>query len=62
MQGEQEVFFSCPYCFESISMVFELYYGGQEYIEDCQVCCNPIQVKYKTDGESLELISIEQAQ
>ncbi len=62
MQGEQEVFFQCPYCGEQISMVFETYYQDQEYIEDCEVCCRPISVSYSTDGEDVQLKSIERAQ
>lgn len=59
MQGENEIFFQCPYCFESISMLVELYYGTQEYIEDCQVCCSPIKIIYKVKNEEVELISVE---
>jgi hypothetical protein len=51
MFNEEEYFFQCPYCFQSISMVFESLYGAQEYIEDCEVCCHPIQVSYQTDDE-----------
>ena len=61
MQGEQEVHFQCPYCGEQISMVFELYYSNQEYIEDCEVCCAPISVSYSTDGEDIQLNSIKRA-
>jgi len=46
MQGETEHFFTCPYCFESISMVIDVYSGNQSYIEDCEVCCRPIEIKY----------------
>lgn len=53
MQGEQEFFFQCPYCFSRVSMVFELYYGKQNYIEDCEVCCNPIEISYSSDGETV---------
>ena len=34
-------------------MVLELYYGEQTYIEDCQVCCNPIEIRYTSDGEDV---------
>ena len=54
MQGEQEYFFQCPYCFSPISMVLEVYHGNQEYIEDCEVCCRPIQIKYSSDGEQID--------
>jgi hypothetical protein len=52
MFNEHEYFFQCPYCFQSISMVVEHLYGGQDYIEDCEVCCHPINIKYQVvDGE-----------
>lgn len=54
MQGEEEYFFQCPYCFSSISMVFEVYHGSQSYIEDCEVCCRPIQIRYDCDGEGIQ--------
>ncbi|MCA9484757.1 MAG: CPXCG motif-containing cysteine-rich protein [Nitrospina sp.] len=44
--------FICPYCGEWISMVIDLSAGGQEYIEDCEVCCRPIKIAYGVeDGE-----------
>ena len=30
-------------------MLFETQYGEQSYIEDCEVCCRPIEVKYRID-------------
>jgi hypothetical protein len=44
---EIEKSMTCPYCRERISMILDLSVEGrQEYIEDCEVCCNPIQVSY----------------
>lgn len=62
MQGESEVFFSCPYCFQSISMMFEQYYGGQSYIEDCEVCCQPIEVNYSVVDGEIQLRDVKRAQ
>lgn len=42
-----EHFFTCPYCWQSISMVLDPYMEDEEYIEDCQVCCRPIIVNFK---------------
>ena len=42
-----EHFFSCPYCWENISMLLDPYMEGDDYIEDCQVCCRPIVVSFK---------------
>ena len=41
-----EYFFACPYCWEEISMVLDLSVTTQTYVEDCEVCCNPIEVRY----------------
>ncbi|MEM6722085.1 MAG: CPXCG motif-containing cysteine-rich protein [Bacteroidota bacterium] len=39
-----EHFFQCPYCWEEISMLVDMSVREQKYIEDCEVCCNPIEI------------------
>lgn len=51
IQAEQEVFFMCPYCWTKISMVFDASSGTRQYIEDCEVCCKPIVVRFFVDTE-----------
>ena len=34
----------CPYCGETILIRLDLSAGDQSYVEDCQVCCQPILV------------------
>ena len=47
-----EFFFSCPYCWEQISMVLDMSVRGQTFVEDCEVCCHPIEVRYAVqDGD-----------
>jgi hypothetical protein len=41
---EQEHFFQCPHCWEEISMILDTSVWQQTYIEDCEVCCNPIEI------------------
>ncbi len=36
--------FTCPYCWEEITMLIDNSVSYQDYIEDCEVCCNPIQI------------------
>jgi hypothetical protein len=36
---------SCPYCAESYGVAVDLSAGSQSYIEDCQVCCQPINLQ-----------------
>jgi uncharacterized protein YbaR (Trm112 family) len=47
-----EYFFACPYCWEKISMVLDTSVKSQTYVEDCEVCCQPIALHYAVrDGE-----------
>jgi len=58
-----EHFFQCPHCSEEISMLVDPSVRRQEYIEDCEVCCNPIEIQVEMEeGEIMyfEANSIEQ--
>ena len=48
-----EYFFTCPYCWEQISMVLDTSVTTQTYVEDCEVCCHPIEVHYVTEGDAI---------
>lgn len=43
----------CPYCGEAINVLIDSSDIEQQYIEDCQVCCKPINflVSESVDGE-----------
>lgn len=59
----EEAFFQCPYCWEQISMLVDTSLIEQTYIEDCEVCCNPIQISLSCEDQvvvSLRAESIEQ--
>ena len=34
---------TCPYCGEQIEILLDPADLNQQYIEDCQVCCRPIE-------------------
>ncbi len=58
-----EHFFICPYCWENISMLLDDSISEQKYIEDCEVCCNPIELNIgfrNSDITYFEANSIEQ--
>jgi transcription elongation factor Elf1 len=52
-----EHYFVCPYCGEEISMVLDLSVRRQTYVEDCEVCCNPIEVSYRVEDDTLSSFS-----
>ncbi len=54
-----EHFFQCPYCWESISMLVDISQSYQRYIEDCEVCCNPIQIEIVTENQEITVFNAE---
>ncbi len=47
----------CPYCGEAFETTVDLSAGSQHYVEDCAVCCRPIEVHLKVadDGELVDV-------
>lgn len=56
---EIEHFFTCPYCWQTVSMILDLSIEEQGYVEDCEVCCNPIEINYKAQDFELENFSAD---
>ena len=48
-----EHFFQCPYCWEEFSMLLDSSLVGTDYIEDCEICCNPINLVYGFENQDL---------
>ncbi|MDT0551914.1 CPXCG motif-containing cysteine-rich protein [Urechidicola vernalis] len=58
-----EHFFQCPYCWEQISFLLDTSIQSNTSIEDCEVCCNPIQFSAAFSNRELQhfsAINIEQ--
>lgn len=54
----QEYFFQCPYCWEEISVLLDPSVPKQSYVEDCEICCNPIQVNVEFRDYEVSLFSV----
>jgi hypothetical protein len=47
---------TCPHCWQTITLVLDLSVDHQTYIEDCEVCCQAMQVTMSAvDGELIGL-------
>lgn len=57
MEESTEV--SCPSCGEVIELWLDLSVEQQTYVEDCSVCCCPMQVSYTSEAGELLSISVE---
>jgi hypothetical protein len=57
LAGVAEV--DCPYCGERFATAIDLSGGSQSYIEDCQVCCQPIEMNLSvTDAGELAAFDV----
>jgi hypothetical protein len=45
----ESVWIDCPYCGEQFETDVDCSAGGQRYIEDCPVCCQPIELATEVD-------------
>ena len=46
----------CPHCFERSEISVETIYGSQRYFQDCQVCCQAIELIVEVaNGELLKV-------
>ena len=60
---EEEQQFTCPHCWQTVGIVLDLSAGGQVFIQDCEVCCNPLEIRYEVqDGAiyGLEVSGLDQ--
>lgn len=42
---------ACPYCGEHFETQVDCSAGSQLYVEDCPVCCRPIEVQLHVDHD-----------
>jgi hypothetical protein len=59
MDGDlQEQTITCPYCWESITVLLDPGDSGGSYIEDCQVCCRPILFRLHTASDGALMVDV----
>jgi hypothetical protein len=56
---EQFVEATCPYCSEPILLHLDVAAGSQSYVEDCQVCCQPMMVSVEVRDGVLQNLNVE---
>lgn len=48
----------CPYCGEPIELLIDCSEPEQRYIEDCQVCCRPMEVAVSVDADGIPNVTV----
>ncbi|MBK6267097.1 CPXCG motif-containing cysteine-rich protein [Marivirga sp. S37H4] len=57
-----EHFFTCPHCFQKISILVDSSIQKQKYVEDCEVCCNPLLVTIGLEQNEIIYFDVSPAQ
>ena len=52
----ENVSIQCPYCGESIDIVVDASIDRQDYIEDCSVCCRPMEMSVSISSEGISVV------
>lgn len=55
MDAFQLVEVACPYCGERFDSALDWSGGSQDYVEDCAVCCRPIQFRLNDDTRTFSV-------
>ena len=56
----EEYAFTCPYCLQPISMLLDLSVKEQAYVEDCEVCCRPIDISVTVGSDAEPSVTVSQ--
>ncbi len=58
----EEVTVDCPCCGEPFTALIDPSPGGQQYIEDCEICCRPLVFTVEVDADgALAGVSVDAA-
>ncbi|MDE2090828.1 MAG: CPXCG motif-containing cysteine-rich protein [Gammaproteobacteria bacterium] len=58
MQRTVAVGIQCPYCGETVEISVDCSVEHQRYIEDCQVCCRPMDITVAIDGDGEPSVAV----
>jgi hypothetical protein len=54
-----DIFVECPYCGEPLELYVDPSGGSaQKYVEDCAVCCQPMEVLVEIEGDEEYSVSV----
>jgi hypothetical protein len=51
----------CPACGERIEILVDCSIARQEYVEDCEVCCRPMNIVAQIDRDGFPAVRVSRA-
>jgi len=62
MALESPAVFTCPHCWQPNEIVVDVSAGSRTLIQDCEVCCNPLELEVSVDDEGAVEVQAYQSQ
>ena len=56
---QKEISVRCPFCAQNIEVLIDMSVTSQNYLEDCSVCCRPIQFEVTIQNGELEWVDLQ---
>jgi|TARA_B100001142_G_scaffold60601_1_gene59683 hypothetical protein len=53
-----EYYFDCPHCWENQLKLIDSSVNNQSFIEDCEVCCNPLDFNLSIQNNNIVSFSV----
>ena len=53
-----EHYFNCPHCWQNQLKIIDPSVEEQNFIEDCEVCCNPLEFNLRVENNFIEIFSV----
>ena len=60
MEPLEEIALDCPYCGERITLLIDHTVLEQTYVEDCQVCCQPMVITASLEADSIRYTAVRE--
>lgn len=57
-----EIQVQCPHCWTEITLLLDPSVPVQTYVEDCGLCCNPLEVSVRFQGGEPVFMEVRPAQ
>ncbi|MDT8415610.1 MAG: CPXCG motif-containing cysteine-rich protein [Flavobacteriaceae bacterium] len=57
-----EYFFTCPSCWQQVSLLVDISIKEQNFIEDCEVCCRPLDFLISIENEEIVSFDVQLTQ
>ena len=54
-----EQYFDCPHCWQNQIKLIDPSINSQVFIEDCEVCCNPLEFNISVSRNVIESFTVD---